>query len=75
MPIWGYDDAIVWKKKLEPDRVIYYQNNTRSLDPKKLIYNHLDSVYHKVDSAIFRGGIRVDIFDEADFSLTDQAVK
>jgi mannosyltransferase len=69
IPAWGLKDARTSLSDFNHDRVIYYNTDATSIDPDNAIYNYLDSTYHQVDSAVFEGGIKVNIFDKMKPSL------
>ncbi len=52
-PVWTIVDA---KKTIEisqSPRVLYFQDNSISIDPSNAIFNHLDSMYTRTDSVPF----------------------
>jgi hypothetical protein len=65
---WGLEDALSQINPREHNRIIYYHNNAKTIDPSNSIYNYLDSLYVHVEEAQFEGGINVDIFDKKESS-------
>ncbi|MBN2820864.1 MAG: glycosyltransferase family 39 protein [Bacteroidales bacterium] len=65
---WGLEDALSQIEPREHNRIIYYHNNAKTIDPSNSIYNYLDSLYIRVEEVQFEGGIIVDIFDKKETS-------
>jgi hypothetical protein len=70
-PAWGFQDAQRNIQKHCPGRIIYYQNNSKSVDPTNSILNYLDSAYIRTDSAYFQKGISVTIFEKSVLDSTN----
>ena len=60
---WGGDDIKYLLERKIPERLILYQNNTAAVDPENFVYNYIDSLYIKVDSMTFEGGLVATIFN------------
>jgi hypothetical protein len=59
---WGLEDT---KNHIETNRtqkVIFYNNNTYSLDPENTLFNYFDKNFIRTDSAHFEKGIEVSVF-------------
>ena len=60
---WGIDDTRIFVENNMPPRILLYQDNTPSVDPKNELFNYLDSIYERTDSMAFVGGTVVSIFE------------
>ncbi len=63
-PAWSITDAQRVIENDRPQKVIYYQNNSTSIDASNAIYTYLDSAYHCSNSESFDGGLTVSVFEK-----------
>jgi len=59
---WGFEDTKQYLERKNPHQVIFYQDNTMSMDPGNTIFNYLETNYERTDSAHFVDGIIVSVF-------------
>jgi hypothetical protein len=59
---WGLEDTKNHIAANRPQKVIFYNNNTYSLDPENTLFNYFDKNFIRTDSAHFEKGIEVSVF-------------
>jgi hypothetical protein len=69
---WGLQDSQEFIQKNPTRRIILFENNTPEIDPGNTVFLHADSVLVRSDSAVFRGGFVVSVFEPSEtVSTTD----
>jgi hypothetical protein len=59
---WGVEDTKNYVSGKNPQKIIFYNNNTLSIDPEKTLFNYFEDNFERTDSAHFEKGIEVSVF-------------
>lgn len=67
---WGLQDSQEFIRKNPTRRIILFENNTPEIDPGNTVFLYADSVLVRTDSAVFRGGFVVSVFEPHETDIT-----